>query len=543
MRSGDREIPYSLVTAIDLRARSSPAIAARRRDASRAGADSTADRPERWAARDLGVKVGDPLTLEYYVWEEPGRLVTRTADFEVAAIVPIAGAAADRDLAPVYPGITERRRLARLGSAVPDRSAARPPRRRRLLGAVPHDAEGVHAARGRAARCGDRATAIAHRFASTPTAGEPIAAARDRFAARAARRDRSASDWAWPCATCAPKAWRRRAARPTSASTSPTSASSSSCRRCCWPRCSSGSAVEQRAREVGLLRAVGFSTARVRRLFSGEGLVLALAGSAHRRRAARRLRGADDAGLRTWWVGAVGTTALTLHVSPSSLARGAAGALVAAMACIWWTLRGLARVSERSLLAGELESRSRRSPAGVGERPRPVATVAVAGRSPRSSFAALGVALMAASAAGALDRTGGVLRRAARRCSSPCLCARRVGSAARRARPSPGTAGARLPGSACATPPIGRAAACSSIAVIASATFILISVDAFRRGAPDATDRHSGIGGYPLLVDSLLPLVTIRTAATAASRSDSPLADQVDDRALPRCCPATTRAA
>src|SRR5207344_3406339 len=57
-------------------------------------------------ARDLGVRVGDPLTLEYYVWEDPGVLRTRSADFAVAAVVPIAGAAADRDLAPVYPGIT-----------------------------------------------------------------------------------------------------------------------------------------------------------------------------------------------------------------------------------------------------------------------------------------------------------------------------------------------------------------------------------------------------------------------------------------------------
>ena len=33
-----------------------------------------------WAARDLAVKVGDPLTLEYYLWEDPGRLVMRTAE-------------------------------------------------------------------------------------------------------------------------------------------------------------------------------------------------------------------------------------------------------------------------------------------------------------------------------------------------------------------------------------------------------------------------------------------------------------------------------
>ncbi len=47
-----------------------------------------------------------------------------------------------------------------------------------------------------------------------------------------------------------------------------------------------------------------------------------------------------------------------------------------------------------------------------------------------------------------------------------------------------------------------------SIAVVASATFILISVDAFRRDGAIATlDPHSGTGGYALLVDTVLPLV------------------------------------
>ena len=45
-----------------------------------------------------------------------------------------------------------------------------------------------------------------------------------------------------------------------------------------------------------------------------------------------------------------------------------------------------------------------------------------------------------------------------------------------------------------------------AIGVIASATFILISVDAFRRDAPASTDRHSGVGGYALLVNLLLPI-------------------------------------
>jgi hypothetical protein len=47
-----------------------------------------------------------------------------------------------------------------------------------------------------------------------------------------------------------------------------------------------------------------------------------------------------------------------------------------------------------------------------------------------------------------------------------------------------------------------------SIAVIASATFILISVEAFRRGDQLAdTGPRSGVGGYDLIVETLLPIV------------------------------------
>jgi hypothetical protein len=45
-----------------------------------------------------------------------------------------------------------------------------------------------------------------------------------------------------------------------------------------------------------------------------------------------------------------------------------------------------------------------------------------------------------------------------------------------------------------------------SAAVIALATFILVSIDTFRQPSVSATDRHSGVGGYVLQVDLLTPL-------------------------------------
>ena len=59
-------------------------------------------------------------------------------------------------------------------------------------------------------------------------------------------------------------------------------------------------------------------------------------------------------GLRTWWVDAVGTTMLRLHVSPVSLALGVVGGILAALICVAWTLRGLRKQSTRSLVAGTL---------------------------------------------------------------------------------------------------------------------------------------------------------------------------------------------
>ena len=61
-------------------------------------------------------------------------------------------------------------------------------------------------------------------------------------------------------------------------------------------------------------------------------------------------------GLRTWWVDAVGTTALRLHVSWVWMVVGALGGIVAAVVCIYFTLRRLGRASTRSLLAGAIQT-------------------------------------------------------------------------------------------------------------------------------------------------------------------------------------------
>ena len=105
IRAGDRTIPYSVVTALDLAV------------LGLAGPEVRSLEPgpiflNEWAAKDLGASPGDRVSIDYYVWEPEGRLSTRQADFTVARVLGMSGIAADRDLVPEYPGITDSDRLA-----------------------------------------------------------------------------------------------------------------------------------------------------------------------------------------------------------------------------------------------------------------------------------------------------------------------------------------------------------------------------------------------------------------------------------------------
>jgi putative ABC transport system permease protein len=107
IRKGDRQVPYSLITAIDLSRL--PAAASPR--------PVTGEQLDRmvlneWAARELGAVQGDRLEIEYYLWDPVGGLQTKSTSFTLTGIVPIAGLAADRTLAPTYPGITNSPSLA-----------------------------------------------------------------------------------------------------------------------------------------------------------------------------------------------------------------------------------------------------------------------------------------------------------------------------------------------------------------------------------------------------------------------------------------------
>jgi ABC-type antimicrobial peptide transport system permease subunit len=486
IRTGSREIPYSLVTAADEGLLRSLGV--------REAADSSGSPLlwlNDWAARDLAAKPGDTVTLEYYVWQEGAGLRSERADFTLAGIVPLAPLNADRALAPDFPGIADTESVSDWDPPFPvDLRRIRPrdedywDRYRTTPKALIHLADGQRLWSSRYGRL----TAIR----LLPPPGTDLAAAAEQFSARL----RDALDPAAVGFTAVAVRAQGEAASRGAVNFgeyfvyfSFFLVVSAVLLAGLFFRLG----IEQRLREVGLLRALGFDERRIASLFLTEGSVLAVLGSLLGLAGAMAYGALMVYGLRTWWVGAIGTTLLELHVSPLSLTLGGAGGIAAALIVIWWTLRDLRRASPVRLLAGGRDL-SADSPRRL--RVAPAYSIA---------SAVLGLALLGASAAGLTNQAGGFFGAGFLLLLS-LLFLQWMWLAAK-----PKTALAGVGPSALSRLGLrnagwrpGRSLLC--IALIASATFVIVAVDSFRRGSPAAFDPRSGTGGYPLLAESLLPI-------------------------------------
>ncbi len=255
--------------------------------------------------------------------------------------------------------------------------------------------------------------------------------------------------------------------------------------------------VEQRLRQIGILRATGYSMAIVRRLLVGEAIILAVAGGALGIAGAVLYGRLIVHGLGTWWVGAVGTTMLELHVRAGSLVLGAVGGIVVATLCVLVSLRVVGRLSPRALLTAQSLDESRVPDPRSARRTRLFAALcAIAGL----VLLSLGFAMPSAQA-GAFFGAGAALLVGALLWLASWLRARDTRLITGRGF----WAVARLGFRSAAFRP---ARSVLSAALIASAAFIIVSVDAFRReGGALTPDPKSGTGGYVLFAESELPLL------------------------------------
>ena len=489
--SGDRTTPYSVITARDLSVI----------DGAEVPSDAEGPAPvilNEWTADDLAVAPGARLTIEYYLWADEGRLTTHEAELQVAGVVPIARAADDPDLTPDYPGITEATNVIDWDPPFPvDLDLIRPVDETYWDDHRTTPKAFIPLAAGQrlwASRWG-QVTSVR----LSPAPGEDLAATRDRFAAAL----REGLD---PLALGFVVYPARSLALEASAGVTDFGlyfiyfsfflVVSALLLASLFFRLG----VEQRLRELGLLRATGFPASAIRRVFLAEAGILSVVGSALGGAGAVLYAELIMLGLRTWWVDAVGTTRLTLDVSPAMLGAGAAGAVLAALGSIGWTLRALAPASPRSLLTGAVAEVT-----GVAR----VAAPAQSGgsRAWRIGVAliAVGLVLVGVAAAGLVGATGGFFGGGLTLLAALLVLA----WAWLNERPGAYTDGAwsvSQVGFRNASYRPGRSVLC--IALIAFAAFIIVAVDAFRReGGGDVLDRSSGTGGYTLLADTLLPVV------------------------------------
>lgn len=504
IRLGEGEVPYSIVTAINPEAFEvmhhhyghGPGPIA-----DSVSADVVALPPivlNQWAASDLNAKRGDKVTLEYYLWEDNGRLQTRSADFMVDAIVPLNDEAVDRDLVPDYPGLTETENIADWDPPFPvDLKKVRP-----------------------------RDEDYWHRYRTTPKAFIPLATGIQLWGSRHGKLTSlriRAFDGSDPQSRLELfKQSLRAVLDPIQMGVSISSV------RMQGIQASRGATdfgeyfvyfsfflvigalllaslffklgIEQRLREIGTLRAVGFPVATVRSLFLYEGLALATVGSVVGVIGAVGYGELMMYGLRTWWVGAVGTTMLTLHVSALSLLLGGAGGIVSALLCVGWTLRTLKASSPRSLLTGSLDAAKQRA-AAFGSR-RGFLSPGLLGM----VLASAGAVLLISALLKWIGQTPGFFG-AGSLLLTALLCFE-YGWLTRNSRSIISGRGwwpvSRL-GFRNATHRPGRSILC--IALIASAAFIIVAVDVFKQDNRDATlEKTSGNGGFPLLAESLLPV-------------------------------------
>ena len=254
--------------------------------------------------------------------------------------------------------------------------------------------------------------------------------------------------------------------------------------------------VEQRVKQFGLLTAVGYSPAKVRWLALGEGAILAIVGGFLGVLLGVLYTWLMVYGLRTWWRGAIGTTALELFITVRSLWGGFVFGFWVAMLAVLWAVWRLGKVSPARLMAGQLSAVPRGVTKGDGRLARLVgAALAAAGLlflllvlvrvigTPEVALAG-GAILLAAG----LTYLAGVLRP-------------RRHEVGRGDVQSVGALGVRNANR-------HTARSVLSVGLIAFAAFTLITVASMQRtGAGDTGDKQGGAGGFRLIAQTAVPVL------------------------------------
>jgi ABC-type antimicrobial peptide transport system permease subunit len=267
--------------------------------------------------------------------------------------------------------------------------------------------------------------------------------------------------------------------------------------------------VQQRISQLGLLHALGWPQKKARRFFVAEGTLVSCGGALVGAVAAIYFGRLMILGLTTWWVGAVGTQFLLLHVQPVRLVVAAIFSVVLAFSVIWTALLHYRHISPRELLTGktddlgELRTASlwwRRLVSGCG-----ITSVALAFGIPICVVLGL---IPGGEAFGGLTWRVVCFFLAGFSCLAAGLFLLQARLQQRNQRESiDGSVGGILSLSL-ANAARNPQRSLLTTALIAFATFVIVAVGAGRRNPLSETpDLHSGNGGFSLVAESSQPVL------------------------------------
>lgn len=303
-----------------------------------------------WAAEDLHAKIGQPVTLEYFVPQPDGSYRTEAMPFLVEGIVEIAGPAADRGLVPPLKGITDT-------DTIGEWEAPFPLDMRRVT---------------------RRDDQYWTKYRTMPKAFISLDAIRTMW-----RRDDPKADWVTTVQVQPPHGMSPAAFAPkfTPAFTNQLDGNvrflpvREQAQAASHGTTDFGElflsmsfflvlaavglagmlmrlTVERRAAEAGIMAACGFGAGQVRRALWGEGLLLALGGMLLGVPLGLGYAAGVIFALGTWWAGAVGGAALWLHLTAGSLVYGGVSGLTIGLLAMLWGTWSLGRMPVLELLAG-----------------------------------------------------------------------------------------------------------------------------------------------------------------------------------------------
>jgi ABC-type antimicrobial peptide transport system permease subunit len=443
-----------------------------------------------WLADDLEAKPGDELKLTYFVAGPMREFIKRSSAFRIRAVVPIAGAAADRNLMPEFPGVADSENCRDWKPGIPvDLKKIRDKDEQywHAYRGAPKAFLTLHAAQQLWSNRFGNLTAIRY-----PTGAQPAGTVQARI--QAAINPASTGLFFIPVRDQALAAGRQAmdfgqlflgfslflivAALLLTALLF-------------------AFGVEQRAEEVGTLLALGFSSRRVQGLLLLEGGMLALIAAVVGAGAGVLYTQAMIRGLSTVWSGAVASSALQFHAEPGTLAGGAAAGFGVALLAIWLVTRRQARAPARELLSSGAEGEMQLlAPSSSGK----------AAGLPTAIAAVVGALFLLAGAltsghdkaegyffgAGALLLLGGIAG-----CRALLF---RMERAATVQRLTVGSLGVRNTARR-------RGRSLTAIGLLACGSFLVIGVGANRHDPnQDARRRSSGTGGFALYGESTLPV-------------------------------------